>query len=56
MLLLVKIFIFELHKTQMIMKKIAYISFFLMVNFLFSQISDLKIEGDFNGDGEKEFA
>ena len=56
MLLLVKIFIFELHKTQMIMKKIASISFFLMVNFLFSQTSDVKIEGDFNGDGKKEFA
>ena len=56
MLLLVKIFIFEIHKTQMIMKKIASISFFLMVNFLFSQISDLKIEGDYNGDGKKEFA
>jgi hypothetical protein len=55
MLLLVKIFIFELHKTQMIMKKIAYISFFLMVNFLFSQISDVKTEGDYNGDGKKEF-
>ena len=49
-------FIFGIHKTQMIMKKIASISFFLMVNFLFSQISDLKIEGDYNGDGKKEFA
>ena len=27
-----------------------------MVNFLFSQISDVKIEGDYNGDGKKEFA
>ena len=40
----------------MIMKKIASISFFLMVNFLLSQTSEVKIEGDFNGDGKKEFA
>ena len=40
----------------MIMKKIASISFFLMVIFLFSQISDVKMEGDYNGDGKKEFA
>ena len=40
----------------MIMKKIVSISFFLMVNFLFSQTSDVKIEGDYNGDGKKEFA
>lgn len=38
------------------MKKIFTISALIFTVFAFSQTSDSKIEGDFNGDGKKEFA